>query len=201
MLEKPRTRHAIPQHELGKAMRALSPQLQSFVVAMVETGGDQAAAARAAGCECTSVESFRSRGIHILRNDKVQAAVLEEGRRRLGSLAIQAAEVLGQFVRGDIACPPSTRLRALEMAMNRIGMHPKTEHEVTVTDNRTDKETVAQIVSLAKSMGIDPRNLLGRQGIVLDAEFEVIPDAAPPTRLAIAAPGTITGREGLEDLL
>jgi len=179
-------------------MRALTPQLQVFVNAMVTTGGNKAEAARLAGCECANTLSFRHSAIHILRNQKVQAAILEEGKRALGSLAIQAAEVLGQFVSGDIPCPPGTRLRALEMAMNRIGMHPKTEHEVVVTDNRTDKETIAQIVALAKAMQLDPRTLLGRQGIILDAEFEVIP---PPTQPAIAAPVNITGREGLEDLL
>jgi hypothetical protein len=182
---------------LGPAMRALSPNLQIFVHALVETGGNKPEAARLAGCQCSTTESFRNRAIEMLRNQKVQDAVLEEGKRVIGSLAIQAAEVLGQFVDGTIACPPGTRLRALEMAMNRIGMHAKSEHEVTVKHEGTDKETIEQIIVLAKAMQLDPRQLLGRHGIVLDAEFTVVEEK--PKR-AIAAPA-YTGREGLEDLL
>ena len=111
----------------------------------------------------------------------------------MGGLAVPAAAMLSRFLDENFECTPTNRLRAIEMVMNRIGMHPKTEHNVNVNDARTDKQVVASIVALAKKLELDPRRLLGAQGITIDAEFEVI----EPTP---AAPHVV-GRNGLEDLL
>ncbi len=178
-------------------MRALNENQRAFVHALVETGGRRAEAAKLAGYECNSPESFRSTADYVMRNAKVQEAILEEGRRQMGGLAIQASQVLAQFIDGSISCPPSTRLRAIEMAMNRIGMHAKTEHEMTITDNRTDGDVVKQIAMLAQQMGMDPKTLLGNQGVTIDADFKIVEAKALPA----PKPRLYTGREGLEDLL
>lgn len=174
-------------------MLALSPQLRVFVAAMIETGGNMPESARLAGADCAERDTFRRTAQRWMANAKVQEAMLEEAKRVMGGLAVPAAAMLSRFLDESFTCTPANRLRAIEMVMNRIGMHPKTEHNVNVNDSRTDKQVVRSIIDLAKKLEIDPRRLLGAQGIVLDAEFEVIdkPPGAPQ----------VDGRRGLEDLL
>ena len=139
-----------------------------------------AAAGYSAGPEGSS--ALRVTAHRLAHDEKIQAAIQEEARRRMKAGSIMAASVLL-----NIAGNPAHKdqLKAATQLLDRSGLHALSEHKVTVENTPADeKAMVARITELAKKLDIDPKKLLGERGIVVDAEYEIVESG-----------------DGLEDLL
>ena len=160
---------------LGPAMQALSPLMQRFVVALVQTGCTQAKAAELAGYT-GSAETLRATGHRVAHDARVQAALHEEATRLIGSTSTMAVNVLIDVAR-DKTLAPRDRIKAASELLNRGGLHPLSESKLTVEHvGRTEKEQIERIRVLAGHLGLDPRQLLGAGGVapeIIDAQFEV----------------------------
>ena len=192
---------------LGRAMRKILPQQRAFVVAYVETGGrNGAAAARAAGYAPNNPGAQRVTAYRLLHDDKVLAAIKEVADKQL-----RASIIIGTDALIEIASDPShkDRLKAATELVNRGGLIAATAHNinVNVTDNRTPEEMLTRINVLAKGLGIDPDALLGsasgRAALpapqeIIDAEYE---EVEPVSVDSDEDPSEGDGTEGLEDLL
>lgn len=159
-------------YQLGPAMQRLNERQRRFVHAMIENGGlnNRRAALDAGFADSPTNPNQLNVTAHRLSHDEnIQAAIKEEGIRLLNAGTFLAVKVCL-----EIAADPTTmkkdKLKAAEMIMNRTGLHATSEHKVAVTHvDRTTDETVKRIEQLAKSMGLDPKLLLGQAAI--DAEF------------------------------
>lgn len=180
----------VPDEGLGPAMLALSQPMRRFVIALLETGTDNysRAALMAGYSQGRDGANARVMGSRLAHNTKVQAAIQEEARRRLGSMLVMATSVLGEIMQNK-QNKANDRLKAAELVMNRAGLHAMTESKQTVElIAATDKEGIARIRQLAETMGMDPDKLLGAAGIV-DAEFmELPPFPTSDTVAALPAP-------------
>jgi phage terminase small subunit len=180
----------LPSYELdahlGPAMRALTPLQQQFVMALIQSGCSQTKAAELAGYK-GGPDVWKVRGYELAHDPRVQRAMHEEALKRIRSTAPMAIRVL-ETLAGNAKVKPETRLKAATELLNRSGLHPTSEHIVTVDRPEMDqRELVRRIAALAKEQGLDPIKLLGSRGVVIDAEFEIVEPAASSA--------------GLEDLL
>lgn len=175
---------------LGPAMKALNERQRNFVTALLQMGtSNHAAAAKLAGYVGNS-DTIKVTGYRLAHDSRIQAAIQEEAQRRINGAASMAASVLVDIAENSV--DHKTKLKAVEMILNRAGLHAKSEHTVKVEDNRNDQDTIAKLKQLAADLGLDAKKLLGSVGAV-DAEFvDVTPKAESDTE------GTL---EGLEDLL
>lgn len=172
----PRLAHANDLGKLGPAMQALTPMQRLFVDELLSAGDDNhTRAARAAGYSdksngCTVV------GHRLAHDEKILIAIREEGERRIGSSVAMATSVVADIARTQ---GHRQQLKAAEMILNRAGLHARTEHNVNVHHRKTDDASLtAEISALCKTLGIDPKKLLGGQAPlpVLDADFQEVTD-------------------------
>lgn len=171
--------------KLGPAMKALTPKARAFVMALVELGGrNMSGAALTAGFTGTKA-SLQVTASRMAADTKVQAALVEEAKAlaRSSSLAAVAETVL---IMQDAAAPKQVRLNAASRIMALAALEPEKTMNVnhTVDVGPTSREQIADVIRLARDVGVDPRKLLGKAGVVLDVDFKVVND-----------------RSGLEDLL
>lgn len=181
---------------LGPAMKAINPQQRAFVMALLETGGqDNTLAARMAGYGGDSATGVRTTAYRLAHDAKVVEAIREHADKTIRSSVALGASVLVEIARDTMH---KDRFKAANALLDRGGLLlvQKSEVHHTHTDGTT-KEMIAEIVALAEKMGIDPAQLLGQgagsmpgsrrlSGPVVDAEFT---EVAEPTL------------EGLEDLI
>lgn len=164
-----------PDGKLGPAMRALNDRQRAFVRALFDQGWkiSYTRAAKAAGyADGGSLGGLRVQAHRLAHDEAVVAAVQEEGRRRLELGTIAAAgRVLAEVGNKDA----NIALKAAGMLMDRGGLHAMSEHR-SVVEHRSsdDAEVLKRVVAKARQLGLDPQALLGRQGIVVDADFEMI---------------------------
>lgn len=151
------------RHSLGKAMQALDERRRKFVIYLLETGSDNnSAAARAAGFTGTD-GSIRTTGWKIAHDPKVQAAIHEEGQRRMNATILSATSYLADVVGGrETRATVGERLRAVQMLLNRVGMHEMSEHKISVEHTVNDETMIRRITMLASKLGLDPQKLLGQ---------------------------------------
>lgn len=165
--------------QLGPHMRALNRRQRAFVVAVLELGStNYTRAAYAAGYEgpqpSVSVTAYR-----LAHNEKVIAALNEEAKRRLNASAPMAISELIKIA--EYSGDTKSKLKAIEMVLNRTGHHALSEHKVAIEHSYNDQQAVTRIFTLAKQLQIDPVKLLGSNGVsvnekgeILDAEFEEV---------------------------
>ncbi|MDR3562058.1 MAG: hypothetical protein P4N59_11570 [Negativicutes bacterium] len=175
-------------------MFALSPSARRFVIAMLEfPSASQAKAAGMAGFS-GSPENLSSTGWRLAHDPKVQAAIQEEARKRMGAATILAVSKLVELV--DQSTDKKVQLRAIEMLLNRTGFNAITEHNINVNNVPSDDEgKIKRIELLCSTLGIDAQKLLGAAASTvttlekqaIEAEWEEVQ--------------THPGSEGLEDLL
>lgn len=151
------------RHALGSAMLALTERQRKFVLYLLETGSDNAsAAARAAGYGGND-SSIRVTGWRIAHNPKVQAAIREEGLRRMGASVLAVTSHLVDIATGrETRATVGERLKAMSMVLNRVGLHEMSEHKVSVEHTVDDASMIKRITHLATKLGIDPQKLLGQ---------------------------------------
>lgn len=158
---------------LGPAMRALSPMMRQFVLALIQTGCSNAKAAELAGYQ-GGPNTWKAMGWKLAHDARVQAALHEEALKLIRSTAVMAIGVITGIAQ-DPQVDPKARLKAATELLNRSGLHPTTEHKLTVERVRDDASLVAEIKVMARELGLDPVSLLGAAAI--DAEFEVVTPA------------------------
>lgn len=146
----------------GPAMLALSERQRLFVLALLLQSGprNNAAAAREAGYS-DHLEAAKVAGFHLVRNEKVVAALQEETRRRMDGSALVASNVLIAIME-DEDLPAKERRAAAVAMLDRTGFGASQNINVhkTVVD-RTGTAMAARIEALALRLGLDPAALLG----------------------------------------
>lgn len=162
---------------LGPAMAALELKQRAFVFAFLDSGSINATAAvLEAGYQCKDNKVAGVLGSRLLKNPKIQAALHEESVQGIHGLKPLAVAKLEEVLR---AKGIATRdiLRAIEMVMDRSGMPKVTEIKATTEHTLTDPQgLVDRIVKAARVLGLEPRALIGKTGVVIDAEFKVVGD-------------------------
>jgi|CXWL01.1.fsa_nt_gi hypothetical protein len=160
--------------DLGPAMTALTEKQRRFVYALLHMGtANHTEAARAAGYECSTDNSMRVMAHTVAHNHRVQAAMLEESQRRMTAASTMAVSELVRIA--HMSPDDKTKLKAIEMILNRTGLHAKSEHKVVVDDQRDDAAVAKRIALLAAELGLDPKKLLGSVGApAVDATFEEV---------------------------
>jgi hypothetical protein len=171
--------------KLSPAMRKLTPRARAFVMAMVELGGrDFAAAAAQAGYTGTT-HVRQAMASRLAADPRVQEALVEEAKALARSSSLLATAEMVKML-NDVRVSAKDRLTAMTRIISLAGMDPEKQvhvkHDIEVAP--TTREQIDRVIALCRDTGMDPRKLLGRAGVVLDAEFKVVSD-----------------RTGLEDLL
>ena len=178
--------------DAGTAMYQLTPKQRNFVLALVfQTNGNQADAARIAGYECSSDNSFRVQGHSAAHNPKVQAAIQEVVR-----LAVGADTPAALFAVRQVLFNPNSKtadkLKAAKMLLDKGGLPDKTEVLHSGTVNLSMEDRVREARRRAEALGLDALKILGEASDipreVIDAEFQIVREK-------------VTGSEGLEDVL
>ncbi len=168
---------------LGPAMTELSPMMRQFVLAILQTGCSQAKAAELAGYTGNAA-TLKATGWRLAHDDRVQAAIQEEARKLIRDTAGMAIGVIADIAQ-DRTLPPRDRLKAAVELLNRSGLHPHTEHHVTVERQRqqTTAALVERVRALAGHFGLDAPKLLAAVGITdpIDAEFVEVQPSEPPS--------------------
>jgi phage terminase small subunit len=174
------------ESKMGPALRALNERQRAFVCAMVELGGsNNTEAARRAGYmgdrRALAVTAHR-----LMHDEDVMAAIQEEASRQLRSGQLKAVAALQMII--DKGEKDSDRLKAIEMLMNRTGMHATSEHKVVnVNHSKTDAELIKRLRLLAKEAGLDASGLLYQIGYI-EGEFVEINQNVPDRVPALAPP-------------
>jgi hypothetical protein len=149
-----------PDSEWGPAMLALPNDRQrSFVIALFMAPKKRGASIYAAqvagyGTEKSSRKSFGVMAARLMADERVQAAISEESRKRLRGLAPSAVAAIERLVND-----PDHRDhgRALDMVLSRSDP-PTSVHNVHVTDDRTTPraldEVLKRIDELASKVGV-----------------------------------------------
>lgn len=157
--------------QLGPAMSALrSERMRRFVCALVQTGCNATAAAKAAGYAPNNHESLKAIAYKLAHDPRVQAAVHEEGQKIIRIHGPMAIGVLVTVAK-DKAMPGRDRVKAAEALLNRGGFHTVSEQHVQVTD-LSETQLDAKLKSLCRELGLDEaaqRKLL--DGKTIDAVF------------------------------
>jgi phage terminase small subunit len=147
----------LDEASLGPAMKRCTLMQRRFVMANLILGGRNmrraAMMAGYSGNEATlAVTGYRTAHIQY-----VQDAIREEAQKRMTAASIEAVSTVMDIAAGNTAAPPSVRLAASLALMDRSGLHAKTEHSVTVTQD-VGKNTVMLEMVRAR-LKADPANV------------------------------------------
>lgn len=166
--------------ELGPAMRALpNDRWRRFVTAIcqVETATGQinyTQAAQDAGYNSVNRNSLGVIGHNLAHDDRIQAAIVEEGKRRIkASLGLATAAVIKVLT--NPLSKPSEVMKAATILMDRGGMPMSTEHNVNVAKVKDQAEQISDVIALCKELGMDPATVLGNIGYKLPERIANVP--------------------------
>lgn len=168
-----------PDGSLGPAMLALASDRQrAFVRAMIETGGNATHAehARMAGF-LGDRNTLTATGCRLANDPAVQAAIVEEGAKLMHTGVILATSHLLHLCKN--AREEKDQLKAINMLLNRVGLHEKTEHKLTVRHEQSEAQMIREITALAQTLGIDAQKLIGNTKII-DGEFKEVKQEPEP---------------------
>lgn len=160
-------------------MRALTPAARRFVVALVELGGkNQTEAAALAGY--TGNDKARAVTASRLCSDpRVQEALMEQAKALMKSSALSATATAIQIMEDPMA-GAKDRLAAVKLVLSFAGMEQAAQtvnHNISVTTG----EQIEQVKRLADELGLDPKKLLGKAGVTIDAEYTEVDTPTQPT--------------------
>ncbi len=182
-----------PETEQGPAMRALpNDKWRAFVMACLNmgVGVNNTEAMRIAGFHDSGDAANGGLKVyaHKLAHDpRVQAAIQEEGRKKIRFGTMQATAVLMDAMtamktvvgkNGETFEEPDWKVRisSANSLLDRGGLHALSEHHVTVTNTKSREEKLMEVAKLARMLGKDPRELLGNLADSMDGDFKVIND-------------------------
>lgn len=145
---------------MGPAMRALTEKQQAFVTAFLLAGdGNATAAARAAGYADT--QGLKVTAFRLMRDDKVQSALVEEGQKFVTSALPIAARGLVEMAKN-----PGHRdhYRACDRILQQAGLVATIKHKHE--HQHSSEEMIARIKTLAGQLKVDVSHLLGGGPII-----------------------------------
>jgi hypothetical protein len=151
---------------LGPAMASLNPMQRAFVAAKVHTGADNSKAARAAGY---SIEHAKRSGYRLAHDDRVQAAILEEGRKLMRSEGARSIQTL-VAIRDDKGADAKDRIKCAVELLNRSGFHAVSEHHLNVEHRLSETEQDRRILALAAELGLPETE--AQKLLIAPAEFQ-----------------------------
>jgi phage terminase small subunit len=159
-------------------MRALKTDRQrAFVVALLDLGTSNATrAAQAAGFSEENRNAAKVTAHRLMHDESIQAAILEEAKRRINAGATAAVTHLLAIAENP---EHKDQLKAIGMVLDRSGLHATTEHKVTV-ENTTESEALRRIHEKLEAMGLpveERKSLLKKAGVV-DVDFVEVTDGA-----------------------
>jgi hypothetical protein len=178
-----------PETEQGPAMKALpNERWRAFVVACLNmgVGVNNTEAARIAGFHDNGDTdgALKVYAHHLAHDPRIQAAIQEEGRKRIRFGTIQATAVLMEAmsatkfdkIAGEVP-DWTTRRGAAEAFLDRGGLHALSEHHVTVTNTKSREEKLLEVAKLAKMLGKDPKELLGNMADAMEGDFKTVKES------------------------
>jgi hypothetical protein len=156
---------------------------RAFVVALCEQPvQNYAKAAATADPEVwgKTPASAKNAGHRLAHDERIQAAILEEGQRRVGAAVAISIQKLVEIA--DAAPELKDRLKAINMILNRAGLPEVKESRVKTERVLSEGEKIESIIAIAEKLKLDPRALLGNAGIsiperLLPAPAEKVVDA------------------------
>lgn len=176
--------------QISKEMRALTGLQRRFVGAWLTIGArnhkgepNYTECARAAGYSEGSEGGLRVQGYRLAHDEKIQAAIIEETRRRIRSYGALSAEIIIEIAQ-DQTAKQSDRLKAATLLMDRAGLHAVSESRQTIEHISSDPDRVQRVATLARALGIDAQALLGNRAAPLaiaapiEAEYEDVTPVA-----------------------
>jgi phage terminase small subunit len=181
---------------LGPAMLALNPAQRAFVAAKVLYGLSNTDAAEKAGYSSRSPHALETVGSRLAHDDRIQAAILEEGQKLMRSEGPKSVHTL-VAIRDDKTAAPKDRLKAATELLDRSGFHSVTEHNVSVEHRLSDEEKDRRMLALCAELGMSPTDAqklliapskaqLVEAGTFQDAEFEEVHEPTEAERKAAA---------------
>ncbi len=182
----------------GQAMLALNESQRAFVLELLDQADTNYTRAYMIAFPDASRLTAKANGHKLAHDPRVLEALHEEAGNRLRASAVMGASVLRQ-----IANDPTHKdqLKAATTLLNRIGLHERTEHKVTVERPTDDVEIIQRIVDLGKSLGLSDETIKGMIGNNVAAPAGLL--AAPSAENAavidaeFAEIGTTEGLEGV----
>lgn len=170
--------------ELGPAMSSLNDRQRAFVRAFIALGQngfqDNGLAAKEAGYS-GSPETLRVAGHRLSHDPRVQAAIMEEARKRVSlAAAVVATPVLIEIAL-DSKISALHRIRAAIALTDRGGMPAMSEQKITVEHTTSNERMEMLARRLAAELGIDEARLIGvnrAASEAIDAEFVEVKDPA-----------------------
>lgn len=146
--------------DFGPAMAKLPPRRRAFVTALLDQGSkDATAAARRAGYEDNGNGAISVTAHRLTHDEGVLEALREESIKRMRLDAPLLVDDLLEIAH-DKKAAPAVRLKAIDMALNRIGMAGVIEHKVTHEDNRTRVELLREFIAIVREGGLDLQALV-----------------------------------------
>ncbi len=154
----------IDDEGLGPAMRALTSLQRSFVRAKVELGLNDTAAYAAAG-----FAPDRGHAHRLAHDERVQAAILEEGRKLMRAHGPKSILTLVE-IRDNVEANDKDRIKAAIELLNRSGFHAVSEHHEHQHHYLSETEQDRRILALCAELGLSPDE--ARKMLVAPADFE-----------------------------
>ncbi len=163
--------------EIPDPTEGLSEMEARFVAEYIAGGG--ADATRAALRAGYAAKSAHVSAHHLLRRDRVLTAIKREAERRLQAGVALGAAVLVELATG--AKSETVRRQAAKDLLDHGGLPAitRSEHVVTVRDNRTDAQLRAHVERLSRELGLAAVTI---EGTATEAPA---PAAALPAPVAI----------------
>lgn len=163
-----------PEDQMGPAMLRLNRRQRIFVCALAVFGGDQTAAYKHAGYECSNDRSAQAASSRLANAEDIIQAIREESLRRINSATLLAVSTLVEMASPRNADQRLRRQAAVDI-LDRTNFNPKTEHTIIIKDDRTTAELIESITQLANANGLDPRKLLMQDPIIDTVAVDVSP--------------------------
>lgn len=152
--------------DFGPKMKALpNDNWREFVRIYCRQGGRNASRAYALAYgidpnDKSKHSTYACGGWRLLQDDRCLAAILECTEAGLRAAAPLAKRVMLEIAEGE-QFAASDRLRASIAIADRVGMHAKSEHKVTVERIDQDEGKMRRILLMAQQMGVPIESLAG----------------------------------------
>lgn len=164
-------------------MSKLGPQEQLFVLCFFETGGNQSKALEMAGYEFKNRNTKDRLANYYIHKPHVQAAILEESKRRTVMLAPKVQAAVEALVDNP---QHQDHFKALKMVRDDAGISRAVERVLNVRVELSDADKIEAIKQFAVAHHMDPQKFLGFDPAkAVEAEFSEVDTEAEDRELGL----------------
>lgn len=164
---------------MPEAYAKISPRERAWLHAFLDAGDENAtAAARRAGYGAAGTEAQQRNACKTAGHRNVHNPLIQDAIRELALDLFRQAGYLATAQLMVLVKDPTHKdhFKAIERVLAQNGMVAAVQIEHNHNIKVTEADQVERLKVLAKQLGMDPKTLLGSAGVILDAEFEVIPE-------------------------